>query len=745
MALFRYVNVLSLLLIVALVTAVLALSARSDAEWQALVTGVGGEDVVTFRLRRDAVDAPSWTPRHLTDLSALTGVREVFWRGGYHYIQGPGSAYVLPVTVASPGFLSARQVTLVAGRDLSAEDAGRPRAVLSEQHAREIFPDLSPAEVLGQSIRVYNEQLEIVGVAGDSDEVDAAFRTATTPPSSYPGSYDLQTVYLRLDDETNMAAVVEQATAYLAATEALAMLEAIPYREFVRPGVIDERLDYVREITVLFDWLVAFALLLGVINLFNQALLSAAARRQRWALHRVLGATRGQLVARELVIGAGAEWGAVIFGVLLGGLLGSLFGGLLSLRVVLTGLLIGILSFLLGSFPLVKGTLSLHPYGALRQSKGVARHPLLTLAGALGLLGGLALVVLAGGFRDLGQRAVGAEVQAIGADLVAFVPDRRSILPVAQLTEEDVAAFREAFPRVPVTRFERYPASVQRDTVSYDVEVIAADDVFLEVSGTRLEAGSWEGAGVVLGSAVAAALFPDGGALGQRVTLGGQRLGSDLELEVEAVAALPATERFESPALRPGAVLLPRALLNTFSLTSEVYARVGGLTESEVEALGAFLSARYPQTAPTVAFYAADSERWYLGRLQEVARHFNLVAVLIFVLASVGMATLAVARAEARRYVRGLERAFGATRAEVFRRELQSVARLSLLIGTLGVGVGLFTLWWWASGAGYAFVIPAFWLFAALVTTSGIGVLVGTAVAHWSAFRSPMAVLRGEG
>jgi hypothetical protein len=577
MNVFRVVNVVSLLVIVALITAVLALRARSDAEWQALVTGVGGEDVITFRLQRDAADAPSWTPGHLTDLGALTGVSDVFWRGGYAYIQGPASAYVLPLTVASPGFLSARQVTFVAGRDLSEEDAGRPRVVLNQQHAREIFPELSLGDILGQEVRVDNERLEIVGIAADHDEVDAAFRAARTPPLSYPGRYDIQTVYLRLNGEADAAAVVEQANAYLAATEALAMLEAVPYREFVRPGVIDERLDYVREIAALFGWLVAFAILLGVINLVNQALLSAAARRQRWALHRVLGATRGRLVARELLVGSGAEWAAVAGGVLLGGWLGAQLGGLFNLRVGLSGVLVGGLSLLLGSVPLVAGVLTLHPYGALRQSRGLARHPLLALLGGLGLLGGLALVVVAGGFRDLGQRAIGAEVEAIGADLVALVPDRRSILPVAHPTEEDVAALRAAFPEVPVTRFERHLASVRGGDAGgeaaphppYEAEVVVADDAFVAVSGTPLEAGRWEGGGVVLGSAVAAALFPEGDALGRQVTLEGQWSGSERTFVVEAVAAPPPTERLEALALRPDAVLLPRTLASPFALSAE--------------------------------------------------------------------------------------------------------------------------------------------------------------------------------
>jgi putative ABC transport system permease protein len=737
----RHFNSIAFLFVVALVTAMLTIRARSDAEWQALVAATAGEDVITFRTKPDErFFFPEWTPEHVTAVRALAGADEAFWRGGYTLAQGPASAYVLPVVVASPGFLTARNTTFVAGRDLDEEDAGRPRLVLSEAHAQVIFPELTPHEVVGQHVRVLDERLEVVGVAAGAD---AAYRTARTPPRRFGEEYDVQAVYLRLSDKGALSEAVRRINAYLADTPALSGLEAVPYREFVRPGVVDERLDYVREVSGLFSWMVTFAVVLAVINLANQALLAAAKKRQTWALHRVLGASRWQLVGLELVQSARLEGLAVFLGALLGLFVGAYLGGLATAQAALLGIGVGLGSLVLGSLPLVWEVLKLYPYRALRQSRGLERHGVLGVTGAVGLLLALALVVLAGGFRDLGHMVIGAEVEAIGADLVELAPDRSSILPVARLTESDVDVLRQAYPGVPMTLVERHQAQLQRGERAFSADVLAADEAFIAVSGTRLAAGEARADGLVLGHAVAESLFPAGDAIGQTLTLSGPRLGQ-LELEVAAVAAPPSTERLEALQLRPEAVYVPRALLSASALSARLYVRAAGLSSADLEALSARLRERHPDAAPFIPRYVPATYQNYLDRLNEQSRQFNLAAALTLALATVGLGTLAAVRAAARLYVRGLERTFGAKRAEVFRSELASVVKLALLVGGLGAALGLVAFWTWTRAAGYPFAIPHLWLAAALGVALGIGLAVGTAVARHVAEQPPIAILRGE-
>lgn len=740
-ALRQLLSAVSLLAVVALVTAMLTIRARADAEWQALVAASGGEQVITFRTRAGEQYRfffPEWTLEHLEAVAAISGADELFWRGGYQLIQGPASAYVLPLVVASPGFLTARNTALVAGRDLTEEDAGRPRAVLSEAHARIIFPELTPGEVIGRRVQVGDRALEVVGVAA---ELDAAYQAARQPPLRFAAVRDVDAVYLRVASERKLNAALAPLNAYLAEA-GLGGLEAVPYREFVRPGVVTERLAYVREIAGLFGWVVALAVLLAVVNLATQALLTAARERQAWALARMVGASRWQLVALVLARSARREGVAVVLGALAGLALGAQLGGLVTAGSALAGLGVGLGSLAAGSLPLVAAALRLYPYRALRESRALARHKLLGASGALGLFMALALVVVAGGFRDLGQVAIGAELEAIGADLVELVPDRSTILPVARLTPSDAAALAEHYPQLPMTLVERGLAELQVGERAVSAEVLVADGGFMAVSGTRLAAGE-PGLGLILGHAVAEQLFPDGEAVGQVVTLSGGRYGRR-ELAVVGVAAPPTTERLEALQLRPEMIYAPAELLGNLALTARLYLRAGGLGDAALDELAATLSARHPEHAPFVPRYAAATLQSYLARLDEQSRQFNVAAALTLLLAAIGLATLAEARADARRYLRGLERAFGARRRDLFAAELASTLGLALLVGGMGALAGLAAFALWAQAAGYAPVVPQLWLAAALGVALGIGLAVGVGVARQVAARPPIAVLRGE-
>lgn len=736
----RAVNLLSLLFVTALVTAILTVQERSRADWNALVTEAAGENVITFRLLTNAAGFPEWTPEHLRSLEGLDGVEAVFWRGGVLFSQRPDDEYVIPVVTASPGYLTARNIAFVAGRDLDETDAGRQHVVVSERIASELFTDHSVAEVVGERALLLGEVHSIVGVY---EGEGSAVVTRRIPVQHFGNEYDVEAVYLRTSESVALKLVQARANAFLAEVESLAMLEAVPYREFVRPGVVYERLDYVREVTVLFRWLVIFAVLLAIINLFNQSLLSAAIRQRAWALQRVLGATRTSLVAREILLTSWVELVAVLLGASSGLALGTWLGGLVGWYPAVHGVGIGLVCLALGSVPLVTSVLRLYPYQVLQRSRGLLRGTTFAVAGSVGLALALALVVLAGGFRDLGHAALYTEVEAIGGDLVELIADRSSILPAAQPTAADLVTLRQVYD-LPLTLIERYDGVLGQGDTAIEVDVIAAFGDFITVSGTRLVSGAWEEEGLVLGADVAEALSFQRDLRGQELLLRGSRIG-ETRLAVVAVAEPPSTERLESLQLMPNAVLVPRSALRASSLRSQLYARAGELEATELERLVAFLSARHPDKAPFRARYPAANYQSYLERLDAQVRQFSLVAVLIFVLAATGLATLAVVRAIGRLYRRGLERAFGAPRSEIFRLELWSALGLTLLVGGVGSLGGLLVLRLWTATQGYVFILPLEWLAAALLIMLCIGTGVGVGVARWSSRRPPITILREEG
>ncbi len=316
---------MGILTLVALVSVLLSLEERSRADWDAVVAEVGGEALVTFRLKQGNQLSGEWEPRHLAELRELPGVAEVLWQGGYKRTQVAGAAYVVPYYAASPGYLTALGNEMVAGRDLAADEAGRFRLVVSEQVARELFPGSELEDALGREVRLGIATYDVVGIyAGSGAAVYARTRPETSP---YGSRYDVMTVYLRTSGAP-AERVASEANRWLASQPGLAGIEAVSYREFRRPDVMFERIDHVRELTRLFGWLVATAVGLAALNLFNQGFLEATARRRALAVHRIFGANRAALAWFELRRMLFGQLPAVLAGVALGAVVGAYLGGL---------------------------------------------------------------------------------------------------------------------------------------------------------------------------------------------------------------------------------------------------------------------------------------------------------------------------------------------------------------------------------------------------------------------------------
>jgi putative ABC transport system permease protein len=687
-----------------------------------------------------------WEPQQLAELRELPGVAEVLWQGGYKRTQVAGETYVVPYHAASPGYLTTLGHEMVAGRDLTAEDAGRFRLVVSEQVARELFSDSELEDALGREVRLGTATYEIVGIyAGSGVAVYARTRPESSP---YGGRYDVMTVYLRT---TGVPAerVASEANRWLTGQPGLAGIEAVSYREFRRPSVVFERIDHVRELTRLFGWLVAAAVGLAALNLLNQGFLEATARRRALAVYRVLGASHAALALLELRRMLLGQLPAVLAGVALGAAMGAYLGGLVGWRPLVLAGTVGLVSTLVGALPLVVAAMRLYPYRVLRESAGALRQPLIATLGSVGMAVAAALLVLAGGFAMTGRAELTREIEGIGADLVEFRSDWGSIRPAALLGEGDLRALQEAFPEVPMTLVRSAGSGATAiGTVAAGVEVLAAAGDYADVSGTRLLSGRWPApgeAGAVLGAAAAEALFPEGEALGRTVRLSLGEVFGTVEVAVTGVAAPPDTERLESLQLPARAVFLSREALPHAPGMSRLYLRAGALSEVELVAAERLLSERHADKAPLrPQFVAATYQNW-LGYLEEQLQHFGLVAVLLFFLAAIGLATVLFVREHARLYRYALERALGADRQRVRTEVLVRAVRYGLAIGGLGGLVGSAGFLLWANLAGYTGVFPLAWVLFSIGLAACLGGVAGLVVAGWAASKPPLELLRSEG
>lgn len=724
----RISNIVSLLCITAFLVVNLGLREAQRQDWRALVDEADGEQLYTFRYRQDATGSADWTQSDLNSLTDVLGVEQVAWRGGQTTVSTSSSTTRVPVSTASPGYLSFLNYSFMAGEDLAPADATRPTTVLSEEIARILFPDEPLDTVLGTQVEFGDERLTVVGIYQGSG---LAYRAARQPLRNPIGRLDVNTVYLRA--EPGAGPLEPLLTTWLSGRETLAPLEAVSYREMVNPAVPLQRAEYTREIARLFELLTVCAIALATLNIAHQSLLSTLARRRVLAITRVLGANRLRLAGLELRRSAVSEMVALTVGLLLGALLTARLGGMPSVAVLATAAAVVVISLLIGSVPGMLTAVRDYPWSVLRGAVAAARTPWLRVTGALGLVLAVALVVVAGTFARSGERAVGAVIDGIGADLLRLVPDPSSLAAARSPNPDDLQRLQAALPDLPVIleRQERVTIGGEQ----YSMLVVEGD--YLRVSGTRMaDGGTWD-EGVLIG----AGLFPelvDGTTM--EITFRG---GETLTLPVGGVALQPSVAELESLQLAPNAVVVREGTIPSGTvLTRNMYVRAEPGSPIVDQALAVMNDGR--AGAPIVAREMAFAFKLRLERLHQQVLRFRLGVLFVFFLATVALATMLAMSARNRLKPLALARAFGASKRHGF---LTLLARDTLQVAALGgVGAvaGLSIAWYLSSRSGYEFETPVGWLLGAFGAAVAIGACIGAVAASWVNSHPPLTVLRSQ-
>ncbi len=164
----------------------------------------------------------------------------------------------------------------------------------------------------------------------------------------------------------------------------------------------------------------------------------------------------------------------------------------------------------------------LYPWRVLNRGQGNIRQPIVNLAGTVGMLLTMILLVLAGGFAWIGIEKAEGELQHIGEHLVALNQDISSILPKTRLQAADYYSLQEAFPHVPITFSALDEFTIPNDGGDCKYRVVEAFGDYSITSGTKLVAGTWwtdEKPGMVLGYELAEELFPAGEVVGQTLEI----------------------------------------------------------------------------------------------------------------------------------------------------------------------------------------------------------------------------------
>lgn len=732
----------SLALTVGLLAVFLCLQEADRREIESQVQLGPGADVLTFRLKLGATQAPRWTPRALDSLSRLDGVDRVEWQGGTVISQGADAQRVVPLVEVSVGLLDVKMARAVAGRTLTDTDVDRPNVVLGSATARALFGEAPASDYIGERVVIGGKSLQVVGVV---EGMEGAYQAVSSPTDRFgDGAYGVDAVYVALEPSGRAEPVIRSLERLLASDPGLEMLEAVVYREFVAGGMTGERIEFLRESGQLFSLLVALVVVFGAIDLAVSASFAGHRRIERWAVLRALGASRRALLRSEVAPMTAGALTASVVGTVGGSLLAPHVGGVAAARPLMLALLVGVGAAVLGTLPAALLALRLQPAPALRSGTDLRSGARLMLASSACLMLAFALVLTAGGVYLTGERELRDDLEAIGKGLARLTPDRSSLLPVAALAPSDLAAVKQQFPGTRMTYVDRMFAGVTRGDASVDATIVRADEDFAALSRTRLAEGEWRPDGAVLGADVAKSLFPEGGALGSTVGFTGVAAGVG-ELLVVGVALPRSTGRLETLQLSEDSVWIhPTAAPDARSPVARIYMDIEGLEGAEVATIVDALNALYPRAAPLEPAFVAGTYANYLKRLDARKGRFQVAASLLLPLSGIALVQLAASGSVSRRRRRTVERVLGAGWTDRLARELMAGVGHLVVIVAGSCLIALAALAVWSSASGNHLAFPTTWALAGILAIVGFGVPAVFLAARRSTLLTPATEVRRE-
>jgi len=397
----------------------------------------------------------------------------------------------------------------------------------------------------------------------------------------------------------------------------------------------------------------------------------------------------------------------------------------------------------------------------------IRNHKLRSALTSLGILIGIAAVVLTVGLGQGAQKQVADRLSALGGNLLIVSPGSSTTSGVrggfgsaSTLTTADAQALssKTAAPDVagvaPV--LQSSDQSVVNGSTNWTTTVVGTTPSWLSVRGRSLSSGRFltatdqkdAAAVTVLASDTASELFGRFDPVGQSVTI------NSTPYEVVGVltsAGSDSTTNLDDQAIVPLSTASERIVGGTSRTSVQtIYVKASspGRLGAAYQETNAILSYRHAITASATADFSITTQQSVISTTSSVNSTLtNLligVAALSLIVGGIGVMNIMLVSVKERTREIGLRKALGGTPAVIRRQFLCEASMLGLTGGLLGVGVGV----------GGALTLPHFlhdpvtlsvpWILIAIVVAIAIGIGFGVYPAARAARLSPIDALRSE-
>ena len=397
----------------------------------------------------------------------------------------------------------------------------------------------------------------------------------------------------------------------------------------------------------------------------------------------------------------------------------------------------------------------------------IRNHKLRSALTSLGILIGIATVVLTVGLGQGAQQKVSNQLAALGGNLLIVSPGsstssgvRGGFGSAATLTTADATALSSTAAAPDISGVAPVTASTSQSLVNgstnWTTTVVGVTPEWLSVRGRSLSSGRFissddqtaAAAVVVLGSDTASELFGPLNPVGQNVTIN--------SVPYQVIGVLTSAGSNSSTNLDDQAII---------PMTTDQQRIVGGTNRASVadiyikatnenhlnlayQEADKILAYRHSITSGSTTDFTITTQQSVLNTTSSVNSTLtNLligIAVLSLIVGGIGVMNIMLVSVKERTREIGLRKALGGTPALIRRQFLSEASMIGLTGGLLGVGFGV----------GAALILPHFmsnpvaisvpWILIAIVGAIAIGIGFGVYPAARAAQLSPIDALRSE-
>jgi putative ABC transport system permease protein len=397
----------------------------------------------------------------------------------------------------------------------------------------------------------------------------------------------------------------------------------------------------------------------------------------------------------------------------------------------------------------------------------IRTHKLRSMLTALGILIGIAAVVLTVGFGQGARQQVSKQLSALGGNLLIISPGsstsngvRGGFGSAQTLTSADATALssRTAAPDIgsvaPV--LQSNSQSLVNGSTNWTTTVVGTDPSWLTVRGRTLSSGrfisaddeSKAAAVTVLAADTASELFGPLNPVGQNVTING--------VPFQVVGVLTATGSDSSQNLDDQAIVplstAQQRVVGGSNRTSVQTIYVKATTDDRLSAAyqeaNSILSYRHGINSTSSADFTITTQQSVINTTSSVDSTLtNLligIAALSLIVGGIGVMNIMLVSVKERTREIGLRKAVGGTPATIRKQFLAEASMLGLSGGLLGVvlGVGAALILPHLISSPIAISVP--WILIAIATAIVIGIGFGVYPAARAARLSPIDALRSE-